>query len=92
MSTPLQRAPEPDLDYVPIPKERYISQEYAALARNTWRAAGVADRIELRLGPALDSLEALLADGQAGSFDMAFIDADKSNYLNYYECALKLVR
>jgi len=69
-----------------------ISEEHAALARRTWREAGVADRVELRLGPALDSLDALLAEGQAGSFDLAFIDADKANYLNYYERALALVR
>jgi len=69
-----------------------ISEEYAAIARRTWREAGVADRIELRLGPALESLDALLAEGQAGTFDLALIDADKANYLNYYERAMALVR
>ena len=69
-----------------------INEEYAAIARRTWREAGVEDRVELRLGSALDSLDALLAEGQAGSFDFAFIDADKGNYLNYYERALALVR
>ena len=69
-----------------------ISEEYAAIARRTWREAGVEDRVELRLGSALHSLDALLAEGQADSFDFAFIDADKTNYLNYYERALALVR
>ena len=69
-----------------------LNEEFTARARQTWRAAGVEDRIELRLGPALATLDGLIAEGHAGTFDMAFIDADKVNYSNYFDRALELVR
>src|ERR1039458_6550746 len=68
------------------------SEEYTLQARQLWRAAGVEDKTELRLGPALDTLDALIAEGNGGAFDFAFLDADKANYANYYDRAMGLVR
>jgi caffeoyl-CoA O-methyltransferase len=69
-----------------------VSEEWTSVARRYWAAAGVADKIDLRLAPALETLEGLLAAGEAGSYDFAFLDADKKNYHRYFELALGLVR
>ncbi|MFI4988401.1 MAG: class I SAM-dependent methyltransferase [Alphaproteobacteria bacterium] len=69
-----------------------VSEAYTRIARKYWLAAGVAHKITLELGPALDTLDRLLAEGRDASFDFAFIDADKANYRHYYERCLKLVR
>lgn len=69
-----------------------VSAEATDIARKYWQQAGVAHKIDLRIAPALDTLQALLATGASETFDLAFIDADKANYPKYYELCLKLVR
>jgi predicted O-methyltransferase YrrM len=67
-------------------------REWTAVGERYWREAGVADRIDLRIGPALDTVLGLVAEGAAGRFDLAFIDADKTGYADYYERCLILLR
>lgn len=69
-----------------------IDQQYTAIARRYWKEAGVAERVELRLAPAMETLGALVREGKAGSFDLIFVDADKVNYPAYLEHALILAR
>ncbi len=69
-----------------------ISEDFTSRAKPFWQEAGVAGRIDLRIGPALDTLDALIADGETGGFDFAFIDADKANYKGYFQRVFDLVR
>ena len=69
-----------------------VSEEWTNVARRYWAEAGVADRMELRLGPATDTLAELIREGRQGSYDFAFIDANKEDYPAYYEASVRLVR
>jgi predicted O-methyltransferase YrrM len=69
-----------------------VSEEWTAIGRRYWRQAGVSDRIDLRLGPAVETLAGLERQDPPARFDFAFIDADKENYDSYYESCLRLIR
>jgi predicted O-methyltransferase YrrM len=70
-----------------------VNEEFANIGKPVWEEAGVGEKIDLRLAPAVESLDQLIANSsELGSFDFAFVDADKVNYLNYYERLLKLIR
>jgi predicted O-methyltransferase YrrM len=69
-----------------------VSEEYTNVARRYWLEAGVANKIDLRIGQARETLAGMIADGEAGQYDFAFIDADKAGYPGYYEQCLQLVR
>ena len=69
-----------------------VNADWSAIGRTHWQQAGIAHKIEQRIAPAVESIDALLREGAAGSFDMAFIDADKPSYDSYYEGCLKLLR
>lgn len=69
-----------------------VSEEWTSIAKKYWQKAGVEQKINLKLAPALETLEQLINQGESGTFDFAFIDADKANYLAYYEKAIILLR
>lgn len=69
-----------------------VSHDATKVAKSFWQEAGVSDKIDLRIAPALETLQQLIDNGESSTFDFAFIDADKNNYENYYEMCLRLLR
>ncbi len=68
------------------------SEEWTSIARNFWKKAGVLDKVDLRLGDGMNILDSLISEGREGSYDFAFIDADKTGYDGYYERSLRLLK
>jgi len=68
-----------------------VNTEWTSVARRYWKQAGVEEKIDLKIAPAIDTLDSMIANGFSGTFGFAFIDADKSNYVNYYERCLQLL-
>jgi caffeoyl-CoA O-methyltransferase len=69
-----------------------INEQWTNIAKRYWQQAGVAQKIDLRLAPAADTLAGLIEDGKSGTYDFVFIDADKENQLQYYELCMQLIR
>ena len=80
-----------------LPKDGYllacdISEEFTSIGKPYWEEAGVSENIDLQIAPAIETLKSKIEDGESNTYDFAFIDADKINYLNYYELCLDLIR
>ena len=80
-----------------LPEDGYllacdISEEFTSIGKPYWEEAGVSENIDLQISPAIETLKSKIEDGESNTYDFAFIDADKINYLNYYELCLDLIR
>mgnify|MGYP001307214616 CR=1 FL=1 len=80
-----------------LPEDGYllacdISEEFTSIGKPYWKEAGVLENIDLQIAPAIETLKSKIEDGESNTYDFAFIDADKINYLNYYELCLDLIR
>ena len=80
-----------------LPEDGYllacdISEEFTSIGKPYWEEAGVSENIDLQIAPAIETLKSKIEDGESNTYDFAFIDADKINYLNYYELCLNLIR